>query len=573
MGQALYAMKRAAAPWLSWITAAIIGGGFVLPIVLGLWQTLLPAFGHLPATGATGFTLDPWRRLFELPGFATSLRLTLVTGLASTALSLLAAIGLHASLTGARSHRLVARLTTPLLAAPHAALGIGLAFMIAPSGWLLRLLSPWATGLDAPPDVVSVHDPAGLALMLGLTIKETPFLFLVIAAALNQIDVEAQLKVARALGYDRAQAWIAVVLPQIYRQIRLPLYAVLAYALSTVDLAIILGPGTPPPLAVQTLRWFSDPDLSLLLPAAASALLLALIVALAIGVWLGGERAMELVGRRWIARGRRGQGTRWLVDSVAVIAVPLLILGLASLALLLVWSFAWRWSFPNALPERWSLEIWIGAQWREALASTFVIGLAATCLSLLAAIALLEAQALRGRSSPNSIAFAAYLPLILPQTAFIFGLSIVALRTGVEQSHAAVIWAHVLFVFPYVLLTLSDPWRALDPRLARSAASLGHGPFSILLRLKLPLLARPLLAAAAIGFAVSVALYLPTLVIGGGRIETLTIEAVALSSGGDRRLVGAYGSLQALLPLIGYGLVLAVPAWIEKQRRARWRTA
>ena len=46
----------------------------------------------------------------------------------------------------------------------------------------------------------------------------------------------------------------------LYRQIRLPLYAVLAFALSVVDMALVLGPSAPPVLAVQVLRWLTDPD-------------------------------------------------------------------------------------------------------------------------------------------------------------------------------------------------------------------------------------------------------------------------------------------------------------------------
>ena len=53
--------------------------------------------------------------------------------------------------------------------------------------------------------------------------------------------------------------------------------------------------------------------------------------------------------------------------------------------------------------------------------------------------------------------------------------------------------------------------------------------------MKLPMLLRPMATAAAIGFAVSVAQYLPTLFIGAGRVATLTTEAVTLSSGADRR--------------------------------------
>ncbi len=46
---------------------------------------------------------------------------------------------------------------------------------------------------------------------------------------------------------------------------------------------------------------------------------------------------------------------------------------------------------------------------------------------------------------------------------------------------------------------------------------------------------RPILATFAVGFAVSVAQYLPTLFAGGGRFVTVTTEAVALSAGGRFR--------------------------------------
>ena len=48
------------------------------------------------------------------------------------------------------------------------AFAIGLAFLIAPSGWLLRLLSPWATGFEAPPPWPTTQDPWGLGLIAVL---------------------------------------------------------------------------------------------------------------------------------------------------------------------------------------------------------------------------------------------------------------------------------------------------------------------------------------------------------------------------------------------------------------------
>ncbi|MER2526935.1 MAG: hypothetical protein ABTR07_03290 [Candidatus Competibacter denitrificans] len=64
------------------------------PIAAGLIGTLLPAFGWLPVVGATDFSLAPWRALLAEPGLWHSLGLTLWTGFATTALSLLLTLSL-----------------------------------------------------------------------------------------------------------------------------------------------------------------------------------------------------------------------------------------------------------------------------------------------------------------------------------------------------------------------------------------------------------------------------------------------------------------------------------------------
>ena len=136
--------------------------------------------------------------------------------------------------------------------------------------------------------------------------KEVPYLVLMIAGALNQVPAREHLAVARALGYSRAEAWVKVVLPQVYPQIRLPVYAVIAFSLSVVDVALILGPTNPPTLAVLAVRWFTDADIGFYYQAAAAATLLLALVAVVVAAWYGMERVAIGAGRRWIARGRRG---------------------------------------------------------------------------------------------------------------------------------------------------------------------------------------------------------------------------------------------------------------------------
>ncbi len=551
------------------VVLALVGLGLILPIGLGLWQTGRAAFGILPALGHHDLTLAPWRSLLALPGFGTSLRLTLVSGVGSTLLSLLLAAGFCATLHTRLSPQISARILTPFLAIPHAAMAVGLAFVLAPSGWIARALAPLA-GWSRPPDIASVNDGWGLALTLGLMVKEVPFLLLVMLSALSQIPVAHHMAMGRALGYARGIVWIKIILPQVWPLIRLPVWVVLAYALSVVDMAIILGPSNPPTLAVAVTRWFTDPDPAMILPASAGAILQALVVGIGVALLIGMERALRPVGRWWLRRGGRGLTAQPGLTVAATVTVALMALGALAMAAVLVWSLAWRWQFPDLLPERLSLRAWMAAEmgWMRAFSNTLLLAVVTVALSLTLAIAWLEGEDRARRSRAPWAEALIYLPLLIPQIGFLYGLNVVFLRLGLSGGVVAVIWAQALFVFPYVMIALSDPWRALDPRLTHAASALGAGPWRRLIRIKLPILLRPILTAAAIGVAVSVAQYLPTLFMGAGRISTLTTEAVTLSSGADRRVTGVYASLQAGLPFAAYLAAFLIPAALHRNRRA-----
>ncbi|MBU0724979.1 MAG: ABC transporter permease [Alphaproteobacteria bacterium] len=544
---------------------------FLGPVVAGLAGTLLPAFGYLPALGPGIGVLAPWQALLDYPGIARSLSLTLASGILSTVLALFLAVGICAAFHETRWFVRLRGVLAPLLALPHAALAIGFAFLIAPSGWLARLISPWLTGWDRPPDIASVADPLGLSLTLALAMKETPFLLLLMIAALNQVPAAQMLRVARSLGYGPATAWLKAVLPLVYRQIRLPLYAVLAYGLSTVDMAIILAPGTPPPLAVLVLRWFNDPDLAMRFQAAAGAVLLCGLVVAAILLCRGIETGIARLGIIWAAAGGRGAG--WVARILpAVLAGTIgglaLTLSILSMAVLGLWSLAGAWRYPDALPPTVTLEGWMRQADAVAmpLSTTLWLAGAATLAALLLVLGCLEQEQRRGHGLSQRGLWLLYAPLLVPQIGFLFGAQILLVRVGLDGTAIALVWSHLLFVLPYVFLALADPYRALDARYTRTAQCLGAGAFRVFWQVKLPILLRPILIAAAIGFAVSIGQYLPTLFAGAGRYATLTTEAVSLASGANRRVIGIYAFLQGALPFLGFWLALLLPAWLYRHR-------
>ena len=533
------------------VTALILSA----PVLLGLIGTVTPAL----APGA-------WAELTGWPGLPRAMAVSLSSGVLSTLGALAVATLVLAGWHGTRAFAWLERLLSPLLAVPHAAAALGLAFLIAPSGWIARLPA-LALGWDVPPDLLILQDPFALSLTAGLVAKELPFLLLMMLAALGQVGAPRRLAVARSLGRGRVAGWLAAVFPGVYAQVRLPVLVVLVYGMTNVDVATILGPNTPPTLSVQVTRWMVDPDLARRATAAAGALVQLGLVLVALAAWRLAEGATARLGRRWIWSGAAvPEGTARLAGlALGVASASAVLLGLAALA---VWSVAAGWRFPDLAPEALTPRSWtrFGPEMLSVAWGTLRLALVATLVSLLLVVGCLEAEHRFGLTMGQRALLLLYLPLLIPQVAFLPGIVTAAAMLGAGHGWWLVAAGHVVFVLPYVFLSLAGPFRAWDRRLARVGAGLGAAPDRVLWRLRLPMLIAPILTAVAVGMAVSVGQYLPTLLLGGGRVSTLATEAVALAAGGDRRAIGVWGLGQTAAALGPFALALAVPAVLWRDR-------
>lgn len=537
---------------------------FVVPLLAGLIGTILPAFGLLPQLADTeGFT-----ELFNDPRFWPAARLTLQTGLIATVLSLLLTTVCLVCVQRTRLWQWVIASLPPLLAIPHAALAVGILFLISPSGWVARLLSPWLTGWERPPTAWVVPDAEGISLIIGLVIKEFPFLLLAGIAQLQALQVNESLTIGRTLGYSPARCWSRLILPRLYPRIRFTLLIVLAFNLSVVDMALLLGPGNPPTFSVFLMTLVNDPDSR----AAASAG--ALVLAAGVFIIFGGlyltERLVGLWAQARRANGRRGAGLtlfrrvgQWVVSFVLLFSV----FGLVMLAL---WSFTRRWRFPDALPQQWSMAQWTtrGDTLMDPLLLTIGIAIVTAILAMIASVIWLELERLKRVRKFNSVWF---IPLLVPQVTFIFGWQAFALLLGIDGHWLTVVYSHWVYALPYVILILAVAWREQDPNWHHAANTLGAGYFKVLRTIHLPMMAKQLSQAAAVAIAVSVAQYLPTLLLGAGRHQTLAIELVTSFGGVDRRVIAALALLQSLLPLLAFFGALVVPWIILKPRASSWQ--
>ncbi len=525
----------------------------LVPVLAGLTGAILPATGWFPPLGSVRFSTDPLLALFEQPGLWRSCWLSVTTALLSTFIAYWLAVFLLALCFGRPHSSFLFRLISPLLSVPHITIAVGFLFLLQPSGWLARLLSPWLTGWERPPLLNLVPDENGLVLIAGLVAKELPFLLLMGLSALNQIRVRPLLEHAASLGYGPLSGWFHLVMPQLYPRLRLAVLIVLVFAVSVVDMAIILAPTTPAPLAVRILIWFRDPDLSYQFIAASAALLQLVLALLCCGIWMIAERQIFTAMTYFSAAGWRFSAmpsfvVKGLKTSVIWLAVLPVILAVMGMAAALLWAFADIWRYPDALPQKWGLASFTAglSSLFQAAVNSLILGLATAILCVITAIIWLQARPCKKSDFYENLI---YIPLLLPQAAFLFGVQILLIWIGFDGFFVALIWSHSLFVFPYVMLSLSPSWRRFDVRYIAVAQTLGAGPVRRFFRVRMAMMLMPILTAFAVGFAVSSALYLPTIFASNGRIITLTTEAVTMAAGAGRQNLGIASLMQMFLPL------------------------
>jgi len=155
---------------------------------------------------------------------------------------------------------------------------------------------------------------------------------------------------------------------------------------------------------------------------------------------------------------------------------------------------------------------------RTALVTSLEIGLLATVIAT--ALGTLMAMAIvrhhfRGRGSANVLVF---LPMATPE--IVLGASLLTLflnATAVfDLGFWAIFIAHVMFIVSYVVVTVKARLIGFDRHLEEAAMDLGANEVTTFRKVTLPLIAPAMLAAALLGFALSIDDFVITYFVAGG---------------------------------------------------------
>lgn len=126
---------------------------------------------------------------------------------------------------------------------------------------------------------------------------------------------------------------------------------------------------------------------------------------------------------------------------------------------------------------------------------------------------------------PTLVVAAAWQALLGPRgflNQLLPALALPPLRAG--GSAGAIIAAHVFFNTALVVRLVGDSWAQLHPRVIETAAVLGAGPMRRWRAVTMPLLSRPIFAAALLVFLFDFTSFGVVLLLGAGRYATLEVE-------------------------------------------------
>jgi len=143
-----------------------------------------------------------------------------------------------------------------------------------------------------------------------------------------------------------------------------------------------------------------------------------------------------------------------------------------------------------------------------------------------------------------------YIPVVIPEV--VLGISLLSVYTAasIPLSLNTVIYAHITFCIPFVLITVKARLAGLDGALEEAAMDLGARPFTAFYRVTLPLLTPGIAAGALLSITLSLDDVIVSFFTSGPDSQTLPLQIFAMVRTGVTPEVNALCTLIMLVTIL-----------------------
>ncbi len=491
--------RRMGMPPLAALTPALlVAAAMLLPLV------------YLVVRGWSA-SAEAWELLFRMRTLETLGR-TGVLIVCVTGLSALIAVP-FAWLT-ARSDLPLRRLWTALAALPLVIPSFVGAFLyisaLGPRG-LLQSGLEWLFGIERLP---SMYGLVGATLTLALL--SYPYMFLTVRGAINRLDPALE-ECARGLGCNGWKAFIRITLPQLKPSIAAGSLLVALYTLSDFGAVSLMRYETFTFAIYQQYESAIDRSIAAVL---SFVLVLMAVVILVSESYMRGRARYYVsgAGAARVPKPVRLGRWRWLAMGMFAIVMVL--------ALALPVSMLVFWLVRGVAAGEPLLLLWT-ATWNSLMVSGIAAVLTVVIAIAMAVLLVRYPTVLNRFLEP--IGYIGYaLPGVVVALALVsFGAN---LARPLYQTLWILVFAYAVLFFPVALGAVRASFLQVSPRLEDAARGLGHGSFSVLLRVSVPLMRAGVLTGAALVFLLTMKELPATLILGPLGFKTLATAVWSASS-------------------------------------------
>lgn len=238
------------------------------------------------------------------------------------------------------------------------------------------------------------------------------------------------------------------------------------------------------------------------------------------------------------------------------------------IALVVFWAVSKQWDFPHLFPRELStrgLSLVLKEGLPLALSSmglSSLVGIASTAVGLLTARAL----CLYNFPLKGVIRFLNLLPLMIPPAAFAMGAHVFFLGAGLGDTVFGVFLAHLICSVPYSVNSMTDMQSALGSSLEQQATCLGASGLRAFFETSFWGLMPGFITSFSMAYIVSYSQYFITLILGGGKVKTLSTVMIPYIQSGDRTVSGSFAVLFMGTSLLLLGVARLVTKKIGQNR-------
>lgn len=178
-------------------------------------------------------------------------------------------------------------------------------------------------------------------------------------------------------------------------------------------------------------------------------------------------------------------------------------------------------TYATGVTLQWYVEFFDDPRWVAGLRNSFYVGVISTAIALVCGMSLALAVTRHRLRGDVVVGTLLMLPIFVP--AVIIGMQSLSFsyQIGLWGTHLSIGIAHALWATPLVYMVLVSGLRRVSIELEEAAASLGANPWAAFRTVVWPLIVPSVMAAAVIGYIISLNEFIMALFLGTPGTETL----------------------------------------------------